>query len=74
MTKSKNEGGMGFRDLALHNDSLLARQAWRLLKDQDSLFYKIFKHRFFPNCSIMEAAESSRGSYAWKRASYMVEM
>ena len=27
MTKSKNEGDMGFRDLALHNDSLLAKQA-----------------------------------------------
>ena len=25
MTKSKNEGGMGFCDLALHNDSLLAK-------------------------------------------------
>ena len=25
MTKSKNEGGMGFPDLALHNDSLLAK-------------------------------------------------
>ena len=41
--KSKNEGGMGFRDLALHNDSLLAKQAWCLLQDQGSLFYKIFK-------------------------------
>ena len=66
MTKSKSEGGMGFRDLVLHNDSLLAKQAWRLLQDQGSLFYKIFKPRFFPNCTIMEAAESSRGSYAWK--------
>ena len=25
MTKAKSEGGMGFRDLAMHNDSLLAK-------------------------------------------------
>ena len=66
MTKTKKEGGMGFRDLALHSDSLLAKQAGRLLEDQNSLFYKVFKPRFFPNCTIMEAPESSRGSYAWK--------
>ena len=66
MTKSKNEGGVGFHDLALHNDSLLAKQAWHLLQDQGSLFYKIFKPRFFPNCTIMEAVESSRVSCAWK--------
>ena len=57
---------MGFHDFALHNDSLLAKQVWRLLEDQNSLFYKVFKPRFFPNCTIMEASESSRGSYAWK--------
>lgn len=66
MTKSKSEGGMSFRDLVFHNDSLLAKQAWRKLQDQGSLFYKTFKPQFFPNCTIMEAAESSRGLYAWK--------
>ena len=70
MTESKSEGGMGFCDLALHNESLLAKQAWRLLQDQSSLFYKVFKPRFFPNCTIMEAKESSRGSYAWRSILY----
>jgi len=66
LTKAKREGGLGFRDLALHNDSLLAKQAWRLMEDKNSLFYKVFKSQFFPNCTIMKAAESSQGSYAWK--------
>ena len=66
MTKSKMVGGMGFRDLALFNDSLLAKQAFRLLHNQDSLFYKVFKARYFHNSFIMEAAASRMGSYAWK--------
>ena len=37
MTKSKLVGGMGFRDLSMFNDSLLAKQTWRLLKNPDSL-------------------------------------
>ena len=66
LTKSKLDGGMGFRDLALFNDLLLAKQTWRLLHNKDTLFYKIFKTRFFPHCSFMEAKDSASGSYAWK--------
>ena len=47
MTKSKIVGGMGFRDLALFSDSLLAKQAWRLLKNTNSLFYEVFEACFF---------------------------
>ena len=52
---------MGFKDLALFNDSLLAKHAWWLLQNSDSLFFKFFKARFFPNYSIMEAKYSSKG-------------
>ena len=66
LTKSKKVGGMGFQDLALYNDSLLAKQAWGLLHNRSSPFSKVFKARFFPNCSIMEAKDSKGGSYAWR--------
>ena len=57
---------MGFKDLALFNDALLAKQAWRLLQNKNSLFYRVFKPKFFPHCSIMEVTESQAGSYAWR--------
>ena len=66
LTKPKIEGGLGFRDLALFNDSLLAKQAWRLLQNEDTFFYRIFKARFFPHCSFMKAKELEFGSYVWK--------
>lgn len=57
---------MGFRVLALFNDSLLTKQAQCLLQDKSSLSHKVFKARFFPNCSIMEATDSRLGLYAWR--------
>ena len=52
---------MGFRDIAMFNDSLLAKP----LHNSDSLFYKFFKSCFFPTCFIMEAKKSQAGSHAW---------
>ena len=57
---------MGFKNLARFNDALLAKQTWRLLHDKTSLFYRVFKAKIFPNSSIMEAANPSSASYAWR--------
>ena len=57
---------MSFRELNNFNDSLLAKQVWQLKNNEDTLFHKVFKAKFFPTCSIMEANSSSKGSITWK--------
>ena len=66
LCKPKAQGDMGFKDLSWFNDALLAKQTWRLLHDKSTLFYWIFKVKFFPQCSIMEATCPSSASSAWK--------
>lgn len=65
MCKPKFDDGMGFKDLALFNETLLAKQAWWLLHKK-FIFYRVFKTRFFPKYSILEAKDSNSGSYACK--------
>lgn len=57
---------MSFKEIEKFNEALLAKQVWRMLKNPESLCHKAFKARFFPNCSILEATDTTNGSYAWK--------
>ena len=57
---------MGFKEIEKFNDVLLSKQVWCMINNLDSLCYRVFKARFFPKGSILNAKESSIGSYAWK--------
>ena len=62
----KDQGGLGFKDLTMYNEAMLAKLSLRLLHDDKSLFFRVFKARFFPNGSILDAKESASASYAWR--------
>uniref|UniRef100_A0A453Q831 Reverse transcriptase zinc-binding domain-containing protein n=1 Tax=Aegilops tauschii subsp. strangulata TaxID=200361 RepID=A0A453Q831_AEGTS len=53
MTRPKGEGIMGFRDLRLFNQALLAKQAWRLLVFPDSLCAKVMKAKYYPHGHLL---------------------
>ena len=62
----KEMGGMGFRDIHALNLALLEKQAWRLIHQNHSLFFRVYKARYFPNCSFMEAELGNNPSYVWR--------
>ena len=62
----KEQGGMGFRDLKTFNLALLAKQGWRLQNHSNSLFYRVFKAKYFPHSNFVDAVTRSHPSYVWQ--------
>ena len=74
MCLAKKDEGLGFQDLKCFNLALLAKQCWRLLHNHDSLLYKIYKAKYFPNNSFLEATVPSHSSYAWRSITHGREL
>jgi hypothetical protein len=43
MLRPKEQGGIGFKDMRLFNQALLARQAWRLIQQPNTLCAQVLK-------------------------------
>jgi hypothetical protein len=74
MIKPKGRGGLGFRDIHLFNQALLARQAWRLVQNPNSLCARIIKARYFPHGDILNTVFAYDPSPAWKGIEFGLEL
>ncbi|XP_073367527.1 uncharacterized protein [Aegilops tauschii subsp. strangulata] len=66
MTTPKKDGGLGFRDLHSFNLAMLARQAWRILKNPTSLCAEILSAKYFPDRDLLNTEAKSGISYCWR--------
>ena len=66
MCVPKKKGGMGFRDIHSFNLALLAKQAWRLIDNPDSLCAIILRAKYFPDGDLMSATLKQKSSYTWQ--------
>ena len=57
---------MGFRDLHAFNFTLLAKQRWQLQQGKNSLFYRVFKNKYFHDEEFIHAKKGHHPSFAWR--------
>uniref|UniRef100_A0A803QNQ9 Reverse transcriptase domain-containing protein n=1 Tax=Cannabis sativa TaxID=3483 RepID=A0A803QNQ9_CANSA len=63
---SKFYGGLGFRNIVHHNQAMLAKQAWRILTNPDSLVAQLLKAKYFKRNDFLLAATGHTPSFCWR--------
>ncbi|XP_031099874.1 uncharacterized protein LOC116004082 [Ipomoea triloba] len=62
----KKYGGLGFKELRAFNLAMLGKQVWRFLTNPHSLVARIYKARYFPKSSFIDASVGGCPSYCWR--------
>ena len=56
LSLSKEDGGLGFRDMEAFNNALLAKRFWRLLQNKSPLLLNLLRAKYFPHGDILHAS------------------
>lgn len=56
---------MGFKDFNDLNSAMLAKQAWRVLKNPNALWVTVLKNCYFPDSNFMQVERKRNDSLAW---------
>jgi hypothetical protein len=74
LLRPKTHGGLGFRDMRLFNQALLARQAWRLINFPNTLCAQILKAKYYPNGSLLDTVFTGGKSATWCAIEHGLEL
>jgi hypothetical protein len=65
---------MGFIDMHLFNQAILARFAWRLLQKPDCLCARVLKAKYFPHGSLLDTVFATDPSPVWRGIEFGIEL
>jgi hypothetical protein len=74
LIKPKSYGGLGFRDMRLFNQALLAHQAMCLPMHPNSLCAQVLKAKYFPQGNLLDMAPVGEASTAWRTIEHGVQL
>lgn len=57
---------MTFKNLHVFNLALLGKIRWRLIKELNSLVYRMFKAKYFAICDFLSSSIGRNSSYTWQ--------
>lgn len=66
LTLPKSAGGLGFREIEQFNDALLAKHAWRLLKDPSSLLRQTLLNKYCRYDGLLDCSAPNSASHGWR--------
>ncbi|KAL9816039.1 putative ribonuclease H domain, reverse transcriptase zinc-binding domain-containing protein [Arabidopsis thaliana] len=66
LTKSKGEGGLGFRDLQCFNDALLAKLSWRILTKPQCLLARTLLGKYCHFTPFLDCKPPATISHGWR--------
>lgn len=65
LTLPRFKGGLNFRNIRDFNLALISKQFWRLMQNPTSLVARVYKAKYHPNCSLLEAKKGGNPSFIW---------
>ncbi|KAK4268485.1 hypothetical protein QN277_025138 [Acacia crassicarpa] len=65
LSVNKSLGGMGFRDLMVMNEALLAKTAWKLMMRPNDLWARVLKSIYFPKDEFVDVGKGHKASWCW---------
>lgn len=74
MLRPKAKGGMGFKDLRLFNQALLARQACRLIQFPNSLCAQVLRAKYYPDGNLTDMVFTGNASSTWHAIEHGIEL
>jgi ribonuclease HI len=64
--KTRESGGLGYRELEAFNLALLAKQGWRLLSQPDTLVARVYRAKYFVGGDFLASSLGRGPSFAWR--------